>query len=110
MYFGNAVSLPYSAQRKHAFWGEIKEMSKTKKLPSRNKIALELLHQILGHISTRSLLAGDTANAWEDIDLRIDTDPFCTSCQIYSMNKKARSKNPLNPKSPYKWFLMAIIL
>ena len=47
------VKLPHSAQRKHAFLGKIKEMSKTKKLPSRKKIALELLHQRLGHISTR---------------------------------------------------------
>ena len=36
----NAVTLPHSAQRKHAFLGEIKEMSKTKKLPARKKIAL----------------------------------------------------------------------
>ena len=44
VYFGskekNVVTLPHSAQRKHAFWREIKEMSKTKELPSRNKIAL----------------------------------------------------------------------
>ena len=38
--------------------GKVKE----NKLPSRNKIALELLHQRLRHRSTRSLLAGDTAN------------------------------------------------
>ena len=45
MYFGakekNAVTLPHSAQRKHAFLGKIKEISKTKKLPSRKKLALE---------------------------------------------------------------------
>ena len=58
----NLVTLPHSTQSKHAFLSEIKEMSKTKKLPSRKKIALELLHQGLGHISTISLLAGDTAN------------------------------------------------
>ena len=52
-------------------------MSKTKKLPSRKKIALELLHHRLGHIYTRSLLAGYTANVWEDIELRIDPDAFC---------------------------------
>ena len=28
----------------------------------------------------------------QDIELRIDPDTFCTSYQIYSMNKKARSK------------------
>ena len=80
-------------------------MLKAKKLLSRKKVALELLDQILGHISTRSLLSGDTANVWEDIELRIDPDPFCTSCHIYSMKKNARSKNPLKPKAPFKWFL-----
>ena len=66
MYFGaekkNTVTLPHSAQRKHAFIGKIKNMSKKNKFPARNKIALKLLHQRLGHRPTRSLLAGDTAN------------------------------------------------
>ena len=84
-------------------------MSKTKKLPARKKIALELLHQILGHRSNRSLLSGNTANVWEDIDPRIYLDPFCTSCQISSMNKKARSKIPLKPKAPFKWVFMDIV-
>ena len=48
MYFGekekNAVTLPHSAQRKYAFLGKIKEISKTQKLPARKKIALVLLH------------------------------------------------------------------
>ena len=56
-----------------------------------------------------SLLAGDTANDWEDVELRIDPYPFCTSCKIYSMNKKARSKIPLKPKAPFKWVFMDII-
>ena len=47
-------------------------MSKKNKFPARNKIALELLHKILGHISTRLLLAGDTAYVWEYVELRID--------------------------------------
>ena len=47
------VTLPHSAQGKLTFLGGIKVMSKTKKLPSREKIALELLHQRLGHIPTR---------------------------------------------------------
>ena len=54
-------------------------------------------------------MADDTANVWEDIELTIYPYPFCTSCQISSMNKKARSKNLLNPKSPFKWFLLDII-
>ena len=68
-----------------------------------------MLHQRLGHISTRSLLAEDIANVWEYIELRIDPDPFCTSCQISSMNKKARSKIPLKPKALFKWVFMDII-
>ena len=84
-------------------------MSKTKKLPSRKKIALELLNQRLGHRYTRSLLTGDTANVWKDIELRIDPDPFGTSFQISSIHKKARSKNPLKPKAPSKWVFMYII-
>ena len=84
-------------------------MPKTKKLPSRNKIALELLHQRLGHKSTISLLAGDTANVCKAMELRIYPDPFCTSCQIYSMNKKSGCKIPLNPKAPFKWVFMDII-
>ena len=63
-------------------------MSKTKKLPARRKIALELLHQRLGHRSMISFFDRDTANVSEYIDLRIDQDPFNTSCQISLMNKR----------------------
>ena len=55
------------------------------------------------------MLAGDTTNVWEDIELRIDPYPFFTPCQISSMNKKARSKIPIEPKSPFKWVFMDII-
>ena len=76
----NAVTLPHSAVRKHAFMGKCMESSK--KNPKRKKIALELMHQRLGHRSTRSLIAGDTVNIWEDAELKIDEDPFCTSCKF----------------------------
>ena len=49
----NAVTLPHSSQRKHAFIGKNKNMSKINKFPVRKKIALELLHQRLGQRSTR---------------------------------------------------------
>ena len=55
------------------------------------------------------MLAGDTDNFREDIELGIDPDPFCTSCQISSMNKKARSTIPLKPKAPVKWVFMYIV-
>ena len=113
VYFGekenNEVTFPHIAQRKHAFPGKTKEMPKKKKLPERKKISLELLHQRLGHRSTKSLLAGDTGNVWEYVDLKIYTDPFCTSCQIASINKKARSKITLKTKAPFKWVFMDIV-
>ena len=91
VYFGakenTAVTLPHSAQREHAFLGKIMEKSKKNKLLARKKISLELLHQRLGHRSTRLLLSGNTDNVWGDVELRIYPDPFCTSCQIYSMKK-----------------------
>ena len=81
LYFGakenNAVALPHIALRKHDFSGKI--MEKSKKNPAKKKIALELIHQRLGHRSTISLIAGNTANFWEDADLKIDSDLFCTS-------------------------------
>ena len=55
------------------------------------------------------MLAGDTANVWEDVELRIDLDPFGTTFQISSMNKKARDKIPLKPKSTLKWVFIDIV-
>ena len=55
------------------------------------------------------MLAGDTANVWEDVELRIDPDHFFTSCQISSLNKKDGSKIPLKPKAPFKWVFMDIV-
>ena len=115
VYFGaredNAVTLPYSLVRKHAFmvkkYGDCKE--KIKKKSKKKEIALEFMHQRLGHRSTRYLMAVDTTNVWEDADLKIDVYPFCTSCKISPMNKKARSKLPLRPKLPFKWVFMDVI-
>ena len=77
-------------------------MSKTKKLLSREKMALELFHQRFSHRSTRLLLYGDIESFWEDIKPRIGPYPFFTSCQISAMNKNAGSKNPLNPKASFE--------
>ena len=108
VYFGanedNAVTLAHSAVRKHAFM--VKSMERLKKNAKKNlkrkENSLELMHHRLGHRSTRPLMDGDTANVWEDAELKIDADPFCTCCKISSINKKARSKVPLKPKSPFK--------
>ena len=55
------------------------------------------------------MLDGGIDNVWKYIELRIDPDPFCISCKIYSINKKARCKNPLKPKAPFKWVFIDTI-
>ena len=50
-------------------------------------------------------MARANANVWKDIEIWIDPDPFFTSCQISSMNKKALFVNPLKLKAPFKWVL-----
>ena len=55
------------------------------------------------------MLDGNIAIFWGDIEPKIYPDTFCTQCQISSMNKKARSKIPLNTKEPFKWGFMDII-
>ena len=74
-------------------------------MASREKFALELLHYILGHMSTISLVAGDIVNVWQNIELIIHPDSFCTSRHISSMNKKDTSQSSLKPKAPFKWIL-----
>ena len=86
-----------------------KENSKSQKQNPKKKFYLELLHQILGKIFTRSLLAGNNENVWQDIELRVDTKPFFTSCQISAINKKPSSKTPLKSKKKFKWIIMNII-
>ena len=54
-------------------------------------------------------MTGDTANIWEDIELRIDLDHFCTSCQISSMNKKDRSKSQLKQIGTLQVFFIYIL-
>ena len=64
--------------------------------------------EIRTHIH-KIIVSWGTANVWEGVELRIDPDSFCTSCQISSMNKKARSKIPLKPKAPFTWDFMDIV-
>ena len=72
------MTLPHSGQLKHAFLVKTKEKSKSQKQIPKKKVYLEIFHQRLGHRYTRSLLSGYTANVWQDIELRLDPDTFCT--------------------------------
>ena len=89
------MTFPHSAQRKHDFLVKIEEKSKSNIIKTNS---LELLHHILVHTYTSLILAGDTDNDWQDIYPRVDTDHFCTSCQISTINKNPISKTPLNPR------------
>ena len=104
VYFGykekNAAISPHSAQQKYEFLREINP--KSEKIASGKKVGLELLQYRLVHRHNRSFMAGDTEFFWKDIELKKYPYPLCTSCQIYSMNKKARSKDPQNPRAPFK--------
>ena len=103
------MTLPHSTQRKHALLVKTKEKSKSQKHIPKKEVSLELLHQVLGQIYTRSILVGYTENLWQDIDIRLDPDPFCIPCQISTINKKAISKTPLKSKTPFKGVFMKII-
>ena len=102
------MTLTHSTQRKHAFVVNTKE-SKNHKSKFLKIYIFELLNQRLGHRSKRSLLDVDTENVWQNIELRVDPDPFCTSFQISIINKKARSSKPLKSKTSFKWVFMDII-
>ena len=82
----NVVTMPHSEQKKHYFLVKTKEKSKSQKQIPKNKFSLELLNKRIGHRSTRSLLAGYTANFWQEIKIRVDPDSFCASCQISKIN------------------------
>ena len=56
-----------------------------------------------------SLVTIYTVYVWQGINLRVDRDIFCTSCEISTINKKARSETPLKSKTPFKWVFMDII-
>ena len=87
----------------------MKDKSKSQKNIPKKKASLELFYQRFGHRSTKSLLAGDNLNVWQDNGLRVDPGPFCTSCQISIINKNSRSKTPLKSNTPFRWLFMDII-
>ena len=44
----------------------------------------------------------DTSNVWQDIEIVLYPDSFCTSCQISAINKLPISKKPLKPATTFK--------
>ena len=93
------MKLPHSEERKYTFLVKTKESSKPQKQIPKRKVSFELLHQWLGHMYTRLLLDGDTTNVFQYIDIRVDPDPFCTSCQISTIKKVIDQRNLWNPRN-----------
>ena len=98
-----------TAHKKNSLLVKRKEKSRPQNQIPKKRVSLRLLHQRLGHRSTRSLLDWDTEFFWQDIELRVDHYPFFTPCQIYAINKESISKTPLKAKAPFKWVFMGII-
>ena len=73
------MKLPHTAHPKHSFLVKTKENPKYKRKIPKEKVSLELLLQRLGHRSTSSQLDVDIGMFWKDTELRVDTEPFCTS-------------------------------
>ena len=86
----------------------MKEKSISQKQISKKKASLESWNHGLWHRPTRPILSGYNANIWQDVEIKVDPDPFYTSYQISMINKKARSKIPSKSKKPSKWLFMDI--
>ena len=89
--------------QKHAFQVQTKEKSKPKTTIPISRTSLELHHQRLGHRPTRSIVDGDTASIWQNIEIGLDPDHLFTSRKISTINKKPISNTPVNTKTPFKW-------
>jgi transposase InsO family protein len=70
-------------------WSRNHNHSSTKK-----HIALDLLHQRLGHRKCRALLAASEHEVWADTLIRMSPEQECVSCNISTIRASARSKDP----------------
>jgi hypothetical protein len=49
---------------------------------SNQTITLERMHQRLGHVSMRTIIAGWEAGVWDKFKLQFEPDTFCIGCQV----------------------------
>ena len=59
---------------------------------------MEILQHVLQKISNILLMDGYNTNVWQDIEIIMDPDPFCTFCEISSMNENV-DQLPNEPKT-----------
>jgi hypothetical protein len=76
----------------------------------RTKVTMNLLHQRLGHVAHRSLLAAQEAQIYNDVTIEMEPSGPCVDCQIAAIRSANRGQLPVGPtKVPGQiWFLDVI--
>lgn len=56
----------------------------------RKRVSLELIHNRLGHVGIKSILASDEAHVWNDVNVTADSTDFCVDCKLSVIRKADR--------------------
>jgi len=56
-------------------------------------VTVELLHNRLGHVSTKAILAANEASVWEDVTVRFSPLLFCIDCKVGTSCASNRGAN-----------------
>jgi transposase InsO family protein len=67
----------------------------------KKRIRAELLHDRLGHRSTKTILAGSTHEVWSDVVAELTPDQDCIDCQIATIRSSDRNKHPHTPSERF---------
>jgi hypothetical protein len=63
----------------------------------RTKVSMNLLHQRLGHVAHRSLLAAEEAQIYNDVTIEMEPSGPCVDCQIAAIRQANRGHQPVGP-------------
>ena len=58
-------------------------------------VTVKLLHNRLGHVSTKAILAANEAGVWEDVTVRFAPSSFCIDCKVGTSRVSNRGKSPV---------------
>ena len=94
----NVVTLRHSIQRKIYIFGTNEGKFIITKANSLKESFLGVIPSEIKHRSTRLLLVGYASNVCQEIELRLDPDPYCSSCQTSTINKMLYQRHLWNPR------------
>jgi hypothetical protein len=63
---------------------------------SNQTITLEQMHQRLGHVSMRTIIAGWEAGVWDKFKLQFEPDAFCIGCQVGAQRTANRGSSTVS--------------